>query len=468
MKKIGLRSLLALGAVVGVIGWSPVVSANGRYPQAMQFAEDPSDEQRLWLMTTYGLLTTPDRGKTWHWICEQALGISTSVPFDPTFGIHENGSIIMGLTAGLRSTKTRGCDWKQAIPEVADSFVMDVSVDPAARKRGIVLVSFGITPQSGGRTVYTNQIWETTDNGETFGLLADNLPDNVYSTTMDAAPSDPQRLYISAQELAADGLSTTALLLRSRNRGQTWESVTLPMKNPFGSSYIAAVHRTNPDILYLRTLEYIEGGPAERTAQSALIYTTDGGDTWRELFRGEAPMLGFALAPDGSEVFIGFGDPSDRGTSIDPEKVGLWHASTSDFQFEKRFNHTVQCLGWSARGLYACSRLDPAGFDLGLSKDGGRTFEVVQNRRRINGPAPCAAGTAGANQCTAQVWKAVCDTNLACEPVASVPPKAAEPEDDGGCVIARRRATSVGAGVAGLLAGALVWRRVRARRRRAR
>ncbi len=466
MKKTCLRSLVALSAVACIVNWSPAASANGRYPQAMQFAEDPSDAQRLWLMTTYGLLTSPDRGKTWHWICEQALGISTSVPFDPTFGIHENGSIIMGLTEGLRSSKTGGCDWKQAIPEVADSFVMDVSVDPAARNRGIVLVSFGITPEGSNRTVYTNQIWETTDNAETFRLMAENLPDNVYSTTMDAAPSDPQRLYVSAQELAADGLTTTPLLFRSRDRGQTWQSLPVPMRTPFGSSYIAAVHRTNPDILYLRTLEYIEGGPAERLAESTLLYTSNGGDTWRELFRGQAPMLGFALAADGSEVFIGFGDPSDRGTAIDPAKLGLWRASTSDFEFEKRFNHTVQCLGWSTQGLYACSRLDPAGFDLGLSKDGGRNFEVVQNRRRINGPAPCAAGTAGANQCTAEVWRATCETNLACEPIASAPPKRAEPEDEGGCGIARQRATSLGSGVAGLLAAAFAWRRLRARRRR--
>jgi MYXO-CTERM domain-containing protein len=454
MKKNSLRSFIALGAVATALGSSATASANGRYPQAMQFAEDPSDAERIWLMSTYGMLTSPDRGKTWHWICEQALGISTSVPFDPTFGIHENGTIIMGLTAGLRSTKTRGCDWKQAIPEVADSFVMDVSVDPALKSRGLVLVSFGVAGDGGG-TVYTNQLWETTDNGETFHLLAGNLPDDVYSTTMDAAPSDPQRLYISAQALNPNGLDTTPLLLRSRDRGKTWQRLPVPMKIPGGASYIAAVHRTNPDILYLRTLEFVEG-VADRRAESSLLYTTNGGDTWQELFRGEAPMLGFALAPDGSEVFIGFGDPGDRATTTDPAKLGLWRASTADFRFEKRFDHTIACLSHSSRGLYACSRLDPAGFDLGLSKDGGRTFETVQNRRRIQGPAPCAAGTAVAGQCTAEVWQATCDTVLACEAVESEPRPADEDEDDGcGCRTAGRPGSTVGSVLAVFGAAAL-------------
>lgn len=459
MKKTGLRSWLALGAVATALGLAPAASANGRYPQAMQFAEDPSDAQRLWLMTTYGLVTSPDRGKTWHWICEEALGVSTSVPFDPTFGIHENGSIIMGLTSGLRSTKTRGCAWKQAIPEIAESFVMDVSVEPSDKQHGIVLVSFGQTPEGGTGTVYTNQIWETADNGETFRLLADNLPDDVYSTTMDSAPSDPQRLYISAQALAPGGMSTTPLLLRSRDRGETWQRLPVPMRIPDGASYIAAVHRTNPDILYLRTLEYVDGA-TDRRAESSLLYTSDGGDSWREVLRGEAPMLGFALSPDGSELFVGFGDPSDRATTIDPTKLGLWHASTTDFQFEKRFSHTVQCLGWSSQGLYACSRVEPAGFDLGLSKDGGRTFEMVQNRRTIRGPAPCPAGTPTAAQCTAELWKATCEMTLACEPQQPAAEPKASAEDDGcGCRTAGGRSGARSSALAAFALAAWALRR---------
>ncbi|HMJ14106.1 MAG TPA: hypothetical protein VK524_21965 [Polyangiaceae bacterium] len=468
MKKTGLLSFVGLGALAAGLSMAPAAQANGRYPQAMQFAEDPSDPNRIWLMSTYGFLTSPDRGATWSWICEQALGVSTSVPFDPTFGIHQNGTLIMGLTDGLRRSDNGGCGWEQAIPEVMGSFVLDVAVDPSLKSRGLALVSYGTTPDGGTGTVYTNQIWETTDNAGSFHLLASNFRNDIYSTTLDAAPSDPQRIYITAQALVdADGGQTSSpLLMRSRDRGKNWESRPIPMKL-VGSSYIAAVHRTNPDILYVRTFE-IRDDSVERRAESSLLYTTNAGDTWRELFRGEAPMLGFALAADDSELFIGLGDPGDRATTVDPAKLGVWRASTADFQFEKRFDQTVSCLSWSTHGLYACSRLDPAGFDLGLSKDGARTFETIQNRRRIQGPIACAAGTEAANLCTAELWKSMCETNLGCEtPDAgtSPEPRKNDDDDDGcGCRLAGARTETARAALLGLLGAlGLALRRVRRR-----
>ena len=198
MKRLFRCAIALLGFGCALILSTPA-EANGRYPQAMQLVEDMRDAERLWLRSTYGLLTSSDGGGTWHWICEEALGYSSSAIFDPMMGVHEDGTLIMGLLTGLRTSTNGGCGWKYAIDAIRGNFVVDVAVHPVLKNQGLVLVSFGETDPDASSTSYVNQIWKSADNSKTYTLLSDTLPTNFFSNTLDAAPAGmgglPRRLY---------------------------------------------------------------------------------------------------------------------------------------------------------------------------------------------------------------------------------------------------------------------------------
>src|SRR5258708_2456030 len=81
--------------------------ANGRYVRAQDLLVDPSDGARLWLRATYGVLTSPDHGENWKWICESALGISDGE--DPALVVTADGRLLVGGSTGLFFTDDHGC-----------------------------------------------------------------------------------------------------------------------------------------------------------------------------------------------------------------------------------------------------------------------------------------------------------------------------------------------------------------------
>jgi hypothetical protein len=66
-----LPRLVASGLAASSLHHAGPTQANGRYPQAMQVIQDPLDGNRLWLRATYGLITSVDKGRTWHWILRE-------------------------------------------------------------------------------------------------------------------------------------------------------------------------------------------------------------------------------------------------------------------------------------------------------------------------------------------------------------------------------------------------------------
>jgi hypothetical protein len=396
-------------------------AANGRYPQAFQLAEDPSEPGRLWLRTTYGLLTSADRGANWGWICEEGLGFRSADIFDPMFGVHENGTVIIGLVDGLARTRNKGCDFALA-SDVPNLYVYDLAVDARVKSRALILS----TQYDGTGTAasYKIELRETTNNAETFQVITHDLPKNGTPVTLDAAPSDPARVYMSMHMYDTghfiDPVTFVPVLhvpalYRSNDRGKHWQrlgwsGLTTPL--PAATElYIAAVHPTNPDVVYVRT-RYLS---SERTITSLLLYTSDGGASWKEIFRGSAPMMGFALSPDGTEAAVGLADPNNAELTVAPGALGLWRSPAPAFEFRKVFDKTISCLTWTARGLYACSDSREAGFDVGLMTNTCPAFQVIQRRDRIMGPLACPVGSKTRTECTAQRWSTLCSPiNLNC------------------------------------------------------
>lgn len=344
-------------------------SANGRYPAAGQVAVDPSNSAHVVVRATYGLLSTTDKGGTWGWICEGAVGFGGNE--DPMVGVTTDGTVLAGLFNGLTASHDKGCTWEFAGGDLAGKYATDLSVEKVDPSRAVAITSNGVSANQ-----FLTQLWESVDNGATWTQAGVDLPSEFLGLNVDVAPSDTSRVYVSGRYGAP---LYPGALLRSPDRGKTWEKLDIPGSDDSHLPYLSAVDPSNPGTLYLR----LDGDPVD-----ALLVSNDGGDSWSTAFESTGSLYGFALSPDGSTVYIGGG------------KDGLWRAPASTLAFQKVSAIQVRCLYATDEGLYACGDEFQDGFTVGLSKDEGATFQPFMHLGAPCGPLECGAGTTVPAKCS--------------------------------------------------------------------
>jgi hypothetical protein len=226
--------------------------------------------------------------------------------------------------------------------------------------------------------------------------------------TIDVAPSDPLRLYVSA----ASG--TSFVLLRSDDEGLTWDSSPIAVDDEGGAdgAYIAGVSPSNPERLYVRVPRWLDD-PEEGVAfwDDSLLFSEDGGRRFSDVLRRRGNLLGFALSPDGTSVLVGFGDPNVAPIFTDGASLGLYRAAVTDHAFEQLLPSVpVSCLTWTEGALYVCAReYDPLGMaaetDFHLARSTASTpgeadFVTLLKLKDVRGPAPWSDGRP--NECAAE------------------------------------------------------------------
>lgn len=347
---------MALSFVAAALAPSSSAFANGRFPAAGQIVVDPSDSQRIVLRATFGLMQSTDGGQSWRWICEQSLGYSGIE--DPAVGITKSGNLIAGIFEGLAQSTDRGCTFAFAPGPLADQYVVDTAVDPSNPSRAVAVTS---TTVGNGIHVVLAQ---TTDDGATWSQAGVPIDPMFRALTVEVAPSDPKRVYVSG----VYGAGTQGMLARTDDLGQTW--TMLPLTLP-GDAYVSAVDPSDANRIWVR----VDG-----TDQDSLELSKDGGQTFTTVSTVPGEMLGFALSPDAKTVAIG--GPA----------AGLLVASTTDNVFSKSSAVGVRCLRWHSTGLYACGDEGTDGFTLGRSTDGGASFTPLYHLVDSK-PLDCPAST---------------------------------------------------------------------------
>ena len=369
------RRSLALAALTLVGVAASPARANGRFPRADQLVQVPGRPTELWLRTTFGLLYSSDAGQRWDWVCERAIGFTGQE--DPALGVLPDGTVLAGLGAGLSGSRDGGCSWTFSdLPSAGGAAaasesrlpITDLSVRADAAGAAVALAweEQAVTTTTPG---YRSRFFATEDGGERWVARGEGLDPSVLGLTLDLAPSDPQRLYASGIH---PGMARTASLFVSTDAGASWTERPVPFdaRNEQGL-YVAAVDPNDANLVYLRT---------SGASSSRLLVTHDAGMSFEESFSG-GPMLGFALAPDGSRIYLG--GPDD----------GLWVAARDTLVFERRSDVPLQCLLRTADALYACSSDAAGGFVVGASTDDGLTFAPRLHLSSVGGPLACADGS---------------------------------------------------------------------------
>jgi MYXO-CTERM domain-containing protein len=379
------RALVATAA----LALAPATArANGRFPAANQFNVMPGKPSTMMLRTTFGVLLSTDKGVTWNWVCESAMGFGSTVE-DPSLGITSSGAIVAGLFNGLSVSPDTGCDWAFVGGPLAGQVIADVVVRPDSPNTALALTS--TYAGNGGVSLFSSQIYRSADGGATWAAYGAPIDPTVLTETLEVAASDPHRVYVTGLRGTASTLSASLFVSTDDAAHWTEEPIPIDLGMMEDGVYIAAVDPTMPDRVYVRT--------NTSTATSSRLLVTNGagdaGATFTVAYTG-GPMLGFALSPDGSSVYLG--GPMD----------GLQVAAASDLKFAKQSSIHVQCLTWSGTTLYACSD-EVSGFILGGSADQGKTWSPILHLATIRGPLACPGSSAAQEQCPSQ-WPAVAST----------------------------------------------------------
>jgi hypothetical protein len=317
--------------------------ANGRMPNANQLVVDPSDAKYLVLRSTYGLVVSADGGSTWEWICEAAMSYGGLIE-DPPIAIAADGSIVVGTTLGIRISHDHGCTWSAPAGLAGTTTIIDLSMRRSDPSQGVAIATYDV---DAGHT--SIELYATTDNGATWAFVSSMPTDWTYVATVDVAPSNPARIYVTGSgRKPLDGLFG-----RSDDGGKTWTTSALGTGTDV--LYIGAIDPHDPDRVYAR----LDSDPSNR------LFLSTNGISFREVFDIDQKMLGFALSPDGTSIVLG--GPS-----------GLWVGSAGDpIQLDRASSFGPVCLTWSDAGIYGCADQVLADYELGISIDRGTSMRPV-------------------------------------------------------------------------------------------
>ncbi|MGB3008640.1 MAG: hypothetical protein WBC06_19140, partial [Chitinophagaceae bacterium] len=148
-------------------------------------------------------------------------------------------------------------------PAIMSGRVVDLEVNPEDP------TEFYVAYATGG-------LWHTTNNGQSFTPIMDNL-DILFIGDIAVNWTSPKRLiWVGTGEVNSSRSTYAGLgIYKSSNNGKTWEYLGLPESHHIGK---VQLHPTNADIAWVAVLGHLYSNNNER----GVYKTMDGGKTWKQ------------------------------------------------------------------------------------------------------------------------------------------------------------------------------------------
>jgi photosystem II stability/assembly factor-like uncharacterized protein len=355
--------------------------AAGGLPSASAIAVDPHDGRTLYARTTFGLVATHDGGGTWNWICNKAIGQTDTE--EPSWLVTPKGTLVGSTTGGVAVSRDGGCTFTFSGGPMAHVFA-DLALRPATSEiLGIASV---------GGVAFDNHLYVSKDDAQSFTVTGGPIEPSLSLQNLALAPSDPMRVYIAG--VRGEGETRAAAILVSYDAGMSWTQRPIALEQTETMPIVAGVDPKNADRVYVRTA-------AELGGRARLLTSDDAGKTWRSVFEASTPRLGFALGGDGAKIFVGSPD-------------GVSSAPVATLSFARGSSAGAECLALSGERLWSCGA-EKSGFFVGVSPNGGRSFDAKLYLDDLKGPLSCMSETAATKACAAE-WPSVRRTLGLAEP----------------------------------------------------
>jgi uncharacterized protein (TIGR03382 family) len=461
-----MTSRLAVLTGLVVAGLASPVFANGRPPGTSSIAFRQGADQEVAIGLTFGLVISHDGGKTWAWMCEDAIGYSGT--YDPHYSYTQDGALFASTFNGLRALRN-GCTF-DATP-LADKFISNNTLSTATPT---ALYCAASEPGDSAATppkAPDFRIYRSTDDGVTFPSPSTAAAKVDWWQTILVAPSDPKIVYLSGYFYSNTVPPVrNHLLLRSDDGGATWTdlqiasagNVTLMQNSVID---VVGIASDSPSTVYIRVeLD-------DNTASDSIYRSDTSGATWKQINHQAVAIPGFVVRaaknPSGKHDVI-----------VATQSLGAQISHDGGDTFTQLVNPPhINCLAENAAGeVWACTQNYGASGtgsdDAGVMKTTDfATWTKVLRYQDLTDAVTCDAGTPQHDKCAAS-WCAVC-AQLGCTPSAaySCPvaveapaPTPTPSKRSGGCCDAGARDSGAGALALGVVIGTVL---LRPRRRQA-
>lgn len=361
--------------------------ANGRPAGTSTINFKQGDEQKIAAGMTFGMVESEDGGQTWHWMCEAAIRYGGM--YDPDYAYTSTGALFATTFDGALVRRDE-CNFNPS------TFGMGVFVSTLAQGPDGAIY-FGLAQPANPTTSDPgdSKIYKSTDNGMTFPTSATIGQVNDWWSSIEVAPSNAQRVYVTGYRLVGQG--RTFLLFRSDNGGESYSPMSMTGLQTTNNSTIdiVGISKTNPDLIFARVTFLQEGAISD-----GIFRSTNGGQSWTKIIEKDSEIA-FAIRANGDYV-VGtkaYGvsvarNPSTTATPTWEDLAGSPHAN---------------CLVENSAGeLWACTQnfgspgtmSDGAGI---MKTTDYATWTPVLKYQEIEGPLECPAGTLQADECVGEV-----------------------------------------------------------------
>lgn len=180
------------------------------------------------------------------------------------------------------------------------------------------------------------RLLESTDGGDTWNDIMDRVPASIPGICGLSAPT-PEVIY------GVGIWSVPGYVIRSEDAGQTWTYTNM-----------SAHARALVDVHFVSPLEGFASGMADvASGGGVLLHTSDGGNTWTELYRTEVTgeYIWKIQSPDGQHFFASIdGNPSTGNTrflsSSDAGATWTERVASTDYHYVQAIGFITPYHGW--------------------------------------------------------------------------------------------------------------------------
>ncbi|MFE8603213.1 WD40/YVTN/BNR-like repeat-containing protein [Archangium violaceum] len=361
-----LRRALLLLAPLAL--YTPPALAHLGFPDTTSVTIRRGHPEDMFLGATFGALISRDTGKTWRWICPEAMSYGGWRP--ETFLWQPDGTLLAATGAALIRSTDGGCTWTVHNYFKSQGLWPSGLASPASNPSRLWVTT--------NRGASRNGVYRSDDGGQTFTPVMQS--DTIVYTAVKVAPSDSRRIYVSG------GTITDLRIYRSDDEGEHWEELPQPFPQFPGPRpphpydlFVLKVSDTNPDRLWARV---------SWQNWTYVLESKDGGRTFTSVVHPEGE------AQDGlGEYLIGIEVSADGNT--------LW-AATHTRLFRVRAGETYAtqlplpdgnaCAQREGDVLYVCGASRLHDWALATTTDDGQTYTPLFNLPDTK-PPTCPAGT---------------------------------------------------------------------------
>lgn len=328
--------------------------------------------QAPWLAgLTFGAALSFDAGKTYLWVCEQALAGPTNN--DVTVAVaHADALLYVEEDTGLRISRDGGCSWPLQPEFAAPKHVTGLRLHPTQSSTWLVL------GQQEGDT--HGSIWRTEDDGKTYAALNFAAP-GVFLTDIAYAGDDSNTLIATGSNNTSEN---SAQLWVSHDGGASFAGGSIVGAPPAVGTAKLALHPQDPQQMLVALLDITNNA-------TQVLKSQDGGGKWQRVLLVREPVRSMVYVGSGEQVLVAGTLQTFRSADAGSSFALLTQPS---------FNACATSLEGASWICGGKSQGDP--YSLGHSPRPGAPFAASFSMSNLRGPYHCPAGTEVYDRCMPQ------------------------------------------------------------------